>query len=131
MVETSWENCLFLLMLSYSISIFSRFTIIFLHQKWNGTRYHQQIKNVRVTSRVAERPKTYKIRKLQGNTWNTWPWQQVSSRPPKSQILTRFLVKWFLKSLVKHSTEKSILLSFLNLSTTICPRLSEKADFNF
>ena len=35
------------------------------------------------------------------------------------------------KSAAKHSTEKTILLNFVNLSTTFCPRLSEKKDFYF
>ena len=43
----------------------------------------------------------------------------------------RFLVKTCKKSAVKHSIEKPILLNFVNLSPTICPRLSEKTDFHF
>ena len=35
------------------------------------------------------------------------------------------------KIAVEHSIEGSNLLNFLNLSTTICPRLSEEAFFHF
>ena len=35
------------------------------------------------------------------------------------------------KKAVEHSIEGSNLLNFLNLSTTICPRLSEEAFFHF
>ena len=35
------------------------------------------------------------------------------------------------KSAVKHSIEKSILLNFLNLSTTFYPIFSEDSDFHF
>ena len=35
------------------------------------------------------------------------------------------------KQAVKHSMEKHILLNFVNLSTIICPRLSEEKHFHF
>ena len=42
-----------------------------------------------------------------------------------------FLVKSWKKLALKHSIEKTILLNFVNLSTTFCPRLSEETDFHF
>ena len=42
-----------------------------------------------------------------------------------------FSVKSFKKSAVKYSIEKSMALSFVNLPTNFCPRLSEETDFHF
>ena len=41
-----------------------------------------------------------------------------------------FLVKNCKKSAVKHSIEKPILLNFVNLSPTFCPRLSEETNLH-
>ena len=49
---------------------------------------------------------------------------------PKARFW-RFLVKNYKKSAVKHSIEKPILLNFVNLSPTFCPRLSQETDFHF
>ena len=49
---------------------------------------------------------------------------------PKAKF-SRFLLKNCKKSVVKHSMEKRILLNFVNLSPTFCPRLSEETDFHF
>ena len=43
----------------------------------------------------------------------------------------RVLVKDWKKSAAKHSIEKAILLNFVNLYLTFCPRLSEETDFYF
>ena len=48
---------------------------------------------------------------------------------PKAKFW-RFLVKYRKKSAVKNSIEKPILLNFVNLSPTFCPRLSEET-FSF
>ena len=45
--------------------------------------------------------------------------------------LSRFLVKNCKKSAVKHSIEKPILLHFVNLSPTFCPRFSEETNVHF
>ena len=41
----------------------------------------------------------------------------------------QFLIKNCKKSAVKYSSEKPILLNFMNLSATISPRLSWETDF--
>ena len=43
----------------------------------------------------------------------------------------RFLVKNCKKSAIKYSIEKPILLTFVSLSQTFCPRLSEETVFLF
>ena len=35
------------------------------------------------------------------------------------------------KSAVKHPIEKPIFFNFVNLSTNLCPRMSEESDFQF
>ena len=78
--------------------------------------------NVRVASKVAESIKTEDLRKLQENPRKSWIWWQALKRPIKSLILMLF-VKSRKKSAVKYSIERSILLNFVNLFTTFCPRL--------
>ena len=51
---------------------------------------------------------------------------EFDNKYPASHLKTKyclFLVKILQKSAVKHSVEKSILLNFVRLHTTFCPRL--------
>ena len=87
--------------------------------------YYDQKVNVRVASRVAERLKTQNLRKLRN--FKNIPkmlgfHSEYPAIHPKAKFW-RFSVKNRTKSAVKHSIEKLILLSFVNLSPTFCPRL--------
>ena len=53
---------------------------------------------------------------------------EYTAVPPKAKF-GRFLVKNRKKSAVKHSIQKPILLNFLNLSRTFCPKLKEVRFF--
>ena len=74
------------------------------------------------------------IRELQENPWHAWiieigPKGECSAGHPKAKF-RRFFVKNCKKLAVKHSIEKPILLNFVNLSTTLSPRLSEEIYFH-
>ena len=88
------------------LETFSLFSTISLYYKWNGTRLLSP--EGECTSCVTSYRTTEDFRKFQENPWNTWIWWQVPSHPTKSQ---------------KHSVEKPVLLNFVNLSPTFCPRL--------
>ena len=70
--------------------------------------------NVQVVSWVPERIKTYDLRKV-GNPWKASNWWQVSSKPPKTQILTVVLENCQ-KSALKQSNWILFFLNFVNLS---------------
>ena len=90
--------------------------------------YYYQKVNVRVASRVAERlKKLVNFKKILEMLGFDGEYQSVH---PKAKFW-RFLVKNCKKSAVKHSIEKPILLDFVNLSPTFCPRFSDKTDFDF
>ena len=55
---------------------------------------------------------------------------QSSVGCPKAKF-SRFSVKNYKISAVKHFIEKPLLPNFVNLFTTFCPRLSEETDFHF
>ena len=55
---------------------------------------------------------------------------EYSASHPKAKFL-RFSQKNRKISAVKDLKEKFVLLSFVNLSTTVCPRFSEERDFQF
>ena len=86
--------------------------------------YHQKV-NVRVASRVAERLKTYDLRKL-GNFKKIPEMLEFDGELPVVHPKAKFDVFWqknCKNSAVKHSIEKPVLLNFVNLSPTFCPRL--------
>ena len=87
---------------SVGISLFS--TIC--HHKWNGTK----IKDIRKLGNFKKIPEMLGFDGL------------YPAVHPEAKIW-RFLVKNCKRSAVKHSTEKPILLNFVNLSPTLCPRL--------
>ena len=76
--------------------------------------YHQK-----VNGWVAERLKTYDLRKIPEMFGFNDEYPAVH---PKAKFW-HFLVKYCKKSTVKHYIEKPILLNFVNLSPTVCPRL--------
>ena len=55
---------------------------------------------------------------------------EYSAGLPKVKF-RRFQLKNCKMSVAKQFKEKPILLNFVNLYTTICPRLSEETDFHF
>ena len=101
--------------------IFSIFSTICLNRKRNGTRYYHQKVNIR----VAERLKTSDLSKF-GDLKKIPEIFGFGGEYPAIHLKTSFwrsLVKHRQKSAVKHSIEKPILLKFVNLSPTFCPRL--------
>ena len=76
--------------------------------------YHQKV-SVRVPSRVAKRLKTLGLKNL-GNV------KKIPVRHPKAKFRS-FLVKKSQKIICKTFHRKTILLNFVNLSTTLCPRM--------
>ena len=93
---------------------FSRFSTIFLHHKWNGTRFYHQKVNVWTASQVVERLKTYYIRKV-GNYKKIPDKLRFDGTYSANHLKAKF---W--QATVKHFKEKSILLSFVKLSITLC-----------
>ena len=84
--------------------------------------YHQKVK-VQVASQVADQDLRLRIlgNEVISRKSNAWIRMQVLNGQPKSQILM-FFCKIRKKSAVKHSTGKPVLLDFVNLSMTFCPR---------
>ena len=87
--------------------------------------YCQLKLNAQVAEWVAERLKTYDLRKL-GNFKKILEMLgfdgEYSAVHPKGKFW-RFALKNRKESAVKHSIENSNLLNFMNLSPTSCPRL--------
>ena len=86
--------------------------------------YHQKV-NIRVASQVAKQLKTQDLRKLE-TFKKISEMLGIDDQFPAIQTKAKFccfLVKNCKKSAVKHSIEKPILLKFVNLSPSFCPRL--------
>ena len=94
--------------------------------------YHQKV-NIRVASRVAKWLKTYNLRKLR--KFKKIPEiLGLDGEYPTVHPQFEFwcvLVKSCKKSNVKHSIENPLLLNFVNLPSTFCPRLLEEPNFYF
>ena len=89
--------------------------------------YHHRV-NVRVASRVAERLKSQDLRKL-GNFRKIHEMLGFNGEYPAAYPKAKFRRLWvksLKKSAVKQSIEKPILLNFVNLSPSLCPRLQHQ-----
>ena len=86
--------------------------------------YHQNV-NVRVASPAAEQLKTWDPRKLE-NYKKILEMLESDGEYPGGHPTIKFggfAIKITKNQLKKHSIAKPILLNFVNLSTTFCPRL--------
>ena len=90
------------------LQTFSHFSTISVHHKWKGIT--TQDLNLRKLGNFKEPPEMLGID------------GQVDSQPSKRHILT-VVPQNCKKSIVKHSTEKPMILYFVDLSIVFCPRL--------
>ena len=60
----------------------------------------------------------HEIKKFWENPWSDWNWWRVTNHTPKRKTLTVTLENWE-KPALKHAIENTILISFVNLSTTL------------
>ena len=82
--------------------------------------YYHQKASERVASQATERLKTLDLRKL-GNFQKIPTMLGFDSKYPAGHPKTKFW-RFSVKSCKKHSIVKPILLNFVNLPTTFCPK---------